>query len=50
LNEKFGLSRDDFEYAADYFEESPVERERLYTNITDHDSGPRPGAFGLAHL
>jgi superfamily II DNA/RNA helicase len=50
LNEEFGLSEDDFEYAADYFEESPGERERLYTNITDHDSGPRPGVFGLAHL
>lgn len=50
LNEEFGLSEDDFEYAADYFEESPEERERLYTNITDHDSGPRPGVFGLAHL
>ncbi|MFC6613673.1 helicase-related protein [Halopenitus salinus] len=50
LNEDFGLSEDDFEYAADYFEESPEERERLYTNVTDHDSGPRPGVFGLAHL
>ncbi|TKX38084.1 helicase-related protein [Halorubrum sp. CGM4_25_10-8A] len=50
LNEEFGLSEDDFEYAADYFEESPEERERLYTNVTDHDSGPRPGVFGLAHL
>ncbi|WP_026046262.1 helicase-related protein [Halorubrum sp. T3] len=50
LNEEFGLSGDDFEYAADYFEESPEERERLYTNVTDHDSGPRPGVFGLAHL
>ncbi|MYL16811.1 helicase SNF2 [Halorubrum terrestre] len=50
LNEEFGLTEDDFEYAADYFEESPAERERLYTNVTDHDSGPRPGVFGLAHL
>jgi ERCC4-related helicase len=50
LNEEFGLSEDDFEYAADYFEESPEERECLYTNVTDHDSGPRPGVFGLAHL
>ena len=50
LNEEFGLSEDDFEYAADYFEKSPEERERLYTNVTDHDSGPRPGVFGLAHL
>ncbi|OYR65437.1 helicase SNF2, partial [Halorubrum sp. E3] len=50
LNEEFGLSEHDFEYAADYFEESPEERERLYTNVTDHDSGPRPGVFGLAHL
>jgi len=50
LNEEFGLSEDDFEYAADYFGESPEERERLYTNITNHESGPRPGVFGLAHL
>ena len=50
LNEEFGLTEEDFDYAADYFEESPEERERLYTNITDHDSGPRPGVFGLAHL
>jgi len=50
LNEEFGLSEDDFEYATDYFEESPEERERLYTNITGHNSGPRPGVFGLAHL
>jgi len=50
LNEDFGLSEDDFEYAADYFDEVPEERERLYTNIINHDSGPRPGVFGLAHL
>ncbi|OYR72598.1 helicase-related protein [Halorubrum ezzemoulense] len=50
LNEEFGLTEKDFEYAADYFEESPAERERLYTNVTDHHSGPRPGVFGLAHL
>jgi len=50
LNEDFGLSEDDFEYAADYFDEAPEEREFLYTNVTDHDSGPRPGVFALAHL
>jgi superfamily II DNA/RNA helicase len=50
LNEEFGLSEDDFEYAADYFETPPAERDRLYTNVTNHDSGPRPGVFGLAHL
>ncbi len=50
LNEDFGLSGDDFEYAADYFDEVPEEREFLYTNVTDHDSGPRPGVFALAHL
>ncbi len=50
LNEEFGLSEDDFEYAADYFDEAPEEREFLYTNVTDHDSGPRPGVFALAHL
>ncbi len=50
LNEDFGLSEDDFEYAVDYFDEKPEDREFLYTNITDHDSGPRPGVFALAHL
>jgi len=50
LNEEFGLSEDDFEYAEDYFDEAPGEREFLYTNVTDHDSGPRPGVFALAHL
>jgi len=50
LNEEFGLSEDDFEYAADYFDDDPQEREFLYTNVTDHDSGPRPGVFALAHL
>ncbi len=50
LNEEFGLSAEDFEYAEEYFDESPDEREFLYTNVTDHESGPRPGVFGLAHL
>ncbi len=50
LNEDFGLTSDDFEYAEEYFDDSPEDREFLYTNVTDHDSGPRPGIFGLAHL
>ena len=50
LNEEFGLGAEDFEYAEDYFDQSPAEREFLYTNVTDHESGPRPGVFGLAHL
>ena len=50
LDEDFGLTADDFEYAEDYFDGSPEDREFLYTNITDHDSGPRPGVFGLVHL
>ncbi len=50
LNEDYGLTEDDFEYATDYFETPPVERDFLYTNVTNHDSGPRPGVFGLVHL
>jgi len=50
LNNDFGLNADDFEYAEDYFDEPAPDREFLYTNVTDHDSGPLPGVFGLAHL
>jgi superfamily II DNA or RNA helicase len=50
LDEDFGLTSEDFEYAEDYFDDPPEEREFLYTNVTDHDAGPRPGVFGLAHL
>ncbi len=50
LNEEFGLTADDFEYADDYFDDPPADREFLYTNVTDHETGPRPGVFGLAHL
>jgi len=50
LDEEYGLSESDFEYAAEFFETEPAERELLYTNVTDHNKGPRPGVFGLAHL
>jgi len=50
LNEDFGLETDDFEFAEDYFEEPPSDREFLYTNVTDIEAGPRPGVFGLTHL
>jgi hypothetical protein len=50
LDEEYGLSESDFEYAAEFFETEPAERELLYTNVTDHDKGPRPGVFGLVHL
>ncbi len=50
LNEEFGLTSEDFEYPEEYFDESPDERAFLYTNVTDHESGPRPGVFALAHL
>ena len=50
LNEDYGLTTNDFEYAEDYFDDPPEEREFLYTNVTDHDAGPRPGVFGLVHL
>ncbi|WP_276258997.1 helicase-related protein [Haloglomus litoreum] len=50
LNDDYGLDADDFEFAEDYFGDAPGEREFLYTNAIDHESGPRPGVFGLAHL
>ncbi len=50
LNEKYGLSEDDFEYAEEYLETDTDERELLYTNIIDAKSGHAPGVFGLAHL
>ncbi len=50
LNEDFGLESADFEYAEQYFDQSPNERAFLYTNAVDHESGPRAGVFGLAHL
>ncbi|WP_312908207.1 helicase-related protein [Natronosalvus caseinilyticus] len=50
LNDEYGLSSEDFEFAEDYFEEQTDEREFLYTNAIGHDSGPRPGVFGLVHL
>jgi len=50
LNEEFGLETEDFEFAEDYFEEPPSDREFLYTNVTDIEAGPRPGVFGLTHL
>jgi len=50
LNEDYDLTAEDFEYAEDFFDDPPEEREFLYTNITDHDAGPRPGVFALAHL
>jgi superfamily II DNA or RNA helicase len=49
ITEKFSLDSDDFEFADEFFQTPPSEREVLYTNITDTD-GPRPGVFGLAHL
>ncbi|MCL9814406.1 helicase-related protein [Natranaeroarchaeum aerophilus] len=50
LNEEYGLTADDFEYAEEFFNDSPDERELLFTNTINHDKGPRPGVFGLAHL
>ncbi|MWG35403.1 helicase-related protein [Halomarina oriensis] len=50
LNEDYGLEAEDFEYAVEFFEDPPEQREFLYTNVTDHDAGPRPGVFALAHL
>ena len=50
LNIDRGLSTDDFKYAEDFFDTPPADRDFLYTNVTDHDTGPRPGVFGLVHL
>jgi superfamily II DNA or RNA helicase len=50
LNEEYGLDSEDFEYAQDFFDDPPEEREFLYTNAVNHEKGPRPGVFGLAHL
>jgi superfamily II DNA/RNA helicase len=50
LTEEYGLTADDFEYAEDFFDDPPKEREFLYTNTVNHKKGPRPGVFGLAHL
>jgi superfamily II DNA or RNA helicase len=50
LNEEYGLDSEDFEYAEDFFDDPPEEREFLYTNAVNHGKGPRPGVFGLAHL
>ncbi|OYR38630.1 helicase-related protein [Halorubrum sp. Hd13] len=50
LNDEYELDADDFEFAEEYFGTRPDERERLHTNAVNHDAGPRPGVFGLAHL
>ena len=50
LNEEYGLDSEDFEYAENFFDDPPEEREFLYTNAVNHGKGPRPGVFGLAHL
>jgi len=50
LNEEYGLDSEDFEYAEGFFDDPPEEREFLYTNAVNHEKGPRPGVFGLAHL
>jgi hypothetical protein len=50
LNEECGLEAGDFEYAEEFFDEPPEEREFLYTNALNHEKGPLPGVFGLAHL
>jgi len=50
LNEEFDLSDDDFEFAEEYFETPPTEREFLYTNVLDSTSNLSPAVFGLTHL
>jgi len=41
---------DDFEYAEEYFDDLPGDRDLHYTNVARSDSGPRPGVFALAHM
>ncbi|KAB1192416.1 helicase SNF2 [Haloferax sp. MBLA0076] len=50
LNDDYGLGEEDFEYAEEYFEMPPEERDLLYTNVVNSKSGHAPGVFGLAHL
>jgi superfamily II DNA or RNA helicase/HKD family nuclease len=50
LNEDYDLDASDFEFAEEYFSDTPAERDFLYTNAVGHESGPQPGVFGLAHL
>jgi SNF2 family DNA or RNA helicase len=50
LNIEYGLDMDDFEYAEEYFDELPGDREFHYTHVSKSASGPRPGIFALAHM
>ncbi|MUV56233.1 helicase-related protein [Halogeometricum sp. CBA1124] len=50
LNIDYGLDMDDFEYAEEYFDELPGNREFHYTHVSRSASGPRPGVFALAHM
>jgi len=50
LNIDYTLDMDDFEYAEEYFDDLPGDRDLHYTNVARSDSGPRPGVFALAHM
>jgi len=50
LNDDYELDTEDFEFAEEFFDDPPDERDFLYTNAVGHESGPQPGVFGLAHL
>lgn len=45
----YGLDDTDFEFATDYFDQNPGERDPLHTQVANADCGLDPGAFGLAH-
>ncbi|SEP11415.1 SNF2 family N-terminal domain-containing protein [Halorientalis persicus] len=49
LVEEFGLETEDFEYAADYFDTPPGDRDELYTVYENDPEDIEPGLFGLAH-
>jgi superfamily II DNA or RNA helicase len=50
LNDDYGLDVDDFEYAEEYFNTLPGDRELHYTTVSHTSSGPRPRLFALAHM
>lgn len=50
LVETYDLEPDDFDFAVDYFDDPPGERDPLYTVYQNSPETPDPGVFGLAHL
>lgn len=46
----YDLTVEDFEFAEEYFNEPPDERELLYTHLDYEEGRPSPGLFGLNHI